>query len=216
MRGGIEGVGIAIHKQKQTHRFVGIYGCRMLWQEKNKIMAERLIYIIQPKDLKDRGFLHRNINDIDLSHVIYRVQETEIQPILGGVLYKRILNDIKELLDNNTPIQSDYLELINDYIIPCMIPYCEERAIMHLNNNMKAAGVGTNVDANLRIAEIKERKNLQEYVLRDAIFYRNKLIDFLIFKKLPEYLECDPIEVKPNDKKNNSSNKILFIKGGIW
>lgn len=179
---------------------------------------ERLTYIIQPKDLKDRGFLHRNINDNDLTFVIYRVQETEIQPILGGFLYKRLLELIRDFIDNATPIPTtpnNYRELIYDYVIPTMIPYCEIRAAMHLSTQMKAAGLGTNVDNNLRIAEMQERKNLQEYLNNDALFYRNKLVKYLCDRKFPEYLECNPVEVIPEGKNNTSSNKFMFVNGGI-
>lgn len=177
-------------------------------------------FLISATDLKDNGFIHGNVEDKVLSVLIHRVQHNTIRPILGGVLYKKLLDDVEAYNNGNspsTPIPANYDTLLNDYVVPCLIPYVEMRATTHLNWKIRNKSVGTANDEHIRSSNRQETKDLVNELETDAIERRNELIKYLCDNTdlFPEYLECNNVDVKPEGMDSSAGDNFLFVFGGV-
>jgi len=74
--------------------------------------------LIMPSIIKDRTGVHTNIDDKLLYPEIKAAQDMYILPLLGSNLFHKIQDDIEA----NT-LTGDYKDLVDDYIIDCLINY---------------------------------------------------------------------------------------------
>lgn len=174
-------------------------------------------YIISAEKLTEDGFIHGNVETKVLSVIIERVQLTKIKPVLGGVLYRKILEFIQDEQENSTPIPAAYLTLIDDYIVPALIPLIEIRATTHLNWKMKNKAVGTSSDEYIRPSVRQETSDLKDELMADAMAARNELIRFLKANSsdYPEYLERNSVDIYPEDQESAGDDSIMFVVGGL-
>jgi hypothetical protein len=150
--------------------------------KKEIIMANDLIYFLTTDELKARGIIHGNVEDTVLTVLIERTQRLKIRPVLGGVLYKKLLADIKAYNNGNspsTPIPADYKTLLEDYILPALIPMVEKKATVHLNYKMRNKAVGSGNDEFIRANNRQETADLQDDLEDDIADMRNELVRYL-------------------------------------
>lgn len=188
-------------------------------RQKEIIMGAEIIYMITTDELKERGFIHGNVEDTVLAVLIERTQRLKMRPILGGVLYKKILADIKAYNNGvapSTPIPADYKTLMEDYILPCLIPMIEKRATVHLNYKMRNKAIGSGNDEFIRANNRQETADLQDDLEDDIADMRNELIRYLKDNtdNFPEYLECNNVDLTPEEEADSTSGSIDFIYGG--
>lgn len=180
-------------------------------------MATEIIYMIEVADLKARGFIQKNVESEVIATLIHRVQFNIIRPLLGGALYRKLLADIQALEEDATPIPDDYQTLLEDYVLPCLIPYVEMRATTHLNWKMRNKSVGTANDASITAADIQAISNLREEIKIDATEARNMLVRYLKTNSnlYPEYLERNCIDPVPETEESSAGENFMFITGGL-
>ena len=133
-------------------------------------------YMISGDKLKEISFIHKNIDEKDLNEIIWRCQETQIQPVLGTGLYKKVLADITAFLDDSTPIPANYKTLLEDFIWPFLAACCEGRGTTHLNWKIREQAVGTNNDQYVKPGSKQETTDLKDEFNKDMIHYRNIMI----------------------------------------
>jgi hypothetical protein len=149
-------------------------------------------FFIRTADIKDRGYIQPNAEDSVLRVILQRVQDMEIQPLLGTALYTKLLNDC--------PTYSGiYLTLVNEHLVNVLITACEIRAVVHYNYKIRNKSVGTANDEHVRAGSPKEMDDLRVQLEADAAFYKQRLTAFLKQNKtiIPEYTEaqeCHDIE----------------------
>ena len=78
-------------------------------------------YLISVENLKKLGLIHSNTDTKLLAVAIKRTQDMSIQPALGTPLYKALLLRVQ----NNNWTDPNYVTLMNDYVIPCLVAYVD-------------------------------------------------------------------------------------------
>lgn len=146
--------------------------------------------MITVDNLKKLGLIHNNTDTKILGVAIKRTQDMHIQPATGTCLYKALLQRIE---DNDwTP---DYANLMNEYILPCLVAFVDYRASVLLNEKLTNKAVGRSTDEYQNANTDSETKKLQDMLRKDAYFYKERLIGHLTDDngvKYPEYIgNCD-------------------------
>lgn len=146
--------------------------------------------MITVDNLKKLGLIHNNTDTKILGVAIKRTQDMHIQPATGTCLYKALLQRIE---DNDwTP---DYANLMNEYILPCLVAFVDYRASVLLNEKLTNKAVGRSTDEYQNANTDSETKKLQDMLRKDAYFYKERLIGHLKDDngvKYPEYISnCD-------------------------
>lgn len=182
-------------------------------------MAFTRRYLIKLAELKDQSMIHSNVQDGKLKNILWRVQETEIHPILGTKLYKKLLDDIQAYNNGSapsTPIPADYKTLLDEYVLPCLIAYVEYRSIPRLNSKILAKGVGRNNDEYLSTADKQAEVDLQDEYKTDAIHFRNVLISYIRtnLTLFEEYLDRTNGNIFPEDREAAAEDSFMFVSGG--
>lgn len=185
-------------------------------------------YIISPEQLMKAGFIHQNTEATSISPIILRVQDRIIQSILGTKLYKKCLDLIQAYNNGNaptTPVPEPYKNLLNNFVIDCLVCYVEMETTTFITWKMRAAGVGQNNDQWFKPSSKQETTDLKKQIEVYAVHYRNQLLAHLEWsltngtdgaKLYPEY-ECGQgvdAGIDPQKKKTTIAGNFLFIKGG--
>ena len=148
------------------------------------------VLLISEKTLKQTTFIPENLDAGYLTQPIVYAQDQLIQPVLGGKLYKRLLDGVKE--DNLT---ENELTLLTDYIQPVMVNQVLSDIVMEISFKVRNLGVVTTSDTNVNNASMKDCQYLQQMYADRAAFYVNRLEEYLrcnqnLFK--PYYPTCCP------------------------
>lgn len=166
-------------------------------------------YILDISTLKKRSYINSDVNDETLIVTLQRVQDRYLEPVLGSLLYKRLLEGVE-----NEDLTANEENLIDNYIVKFVCVGCELKASVHNNWKIRNKSVGTASDEHVRANGISEENNLNDELAKDLSFYRNRLIGYLKDNKtlFPLYKCSDKEEdLNPEDKGTNYSNKISFI-----
>lgn len=168
-------------------------------------------YFITTERLTQYGFIHGNVEEDIILNCIWRVQETQLQPVLGTPLYNKLQDDIKAGLS-----AGDYYDLMINYVIPVLIPLVEVKITWHITNEIENKGVGKNSDEYMRTNSVADNNNLRDELRKDVDHYRNQLIKHLCDdngSKYPEYIERtgNSEDMKPTDSRPNYENKISIL-----
>ena len=144
-------------------------------------------YLLSVENLKKLGLIHNNTDTKILAVAIKRSQDMHIQPALGTPLFKALLNKV----ETSTWTQ-DYLDLMNDYVVPCLVAFVDYRAALLLTDKLTNKGAGRITDENQQTLELNQVAELRDQLRKDAYFYKERLIGYLKddqATKYPEY--CD-------------------------
>lgn len=149
-------------------------------------------YLITTTQLTELGFIDGNVEADVIKNVIWRVQETQIQPILGSPLYRKMKEKIEAWYTGSETQSGVYYDLLVEYIVPCLVALCEVKITFHLNSEIENKGVGSNRDEHFTSNTIAQNNNLRDELKKDASSFQNKLIKHLCDDNgtnYPEYLE---------------------------
>jgi len=144
-------------------------------------------YLLSVENLKKLGIIHNNTDTKLLAVAIKRTQDMHIQPALGTPLYKALLDRV----ETSTWTQ-DYLDLMNDYVVPCLVAFVDYRAALLLTDKLTNKGAGRVQDENQQTLELNQVAELRDQLRKDAYFYKERLIGYLKDDnavKYPEYCE---------------------------
>lgn len=168
-------------------------------------------YLINAGQLDDYMIMSKNVSSETVSKLIRRVQDMTIQPILGTPLYNSLLDKVEA-----GTVTGVYQTLLNEYIVPCMAAYVEMKAFPHITFKARNSGVGRSQDPEFQPATVDEVEYLRDQVRKDASFYKNRIIGYLLDNRdsFPEYSDYDPAkkeQLEPEGKGNSKS--FVFVKG---
>jgi hypothetical protein len=144
-------------------------------------------YLLSVENLKKLGLIHNNTDTKLLAVAIKRSQDMHIQPALGTPLYRALLDRV----ETNTWTQ-DYLDLMNDYVIPCLVAFVDYRAALLVTEKITNKTTGRVQDENIQANTLAEVNEFRDQLRKDAYFYKERLIGYLMDDqavKYPEY--CD-------------------------
>jgi hypothetical protein len=139
------------------------------------------------ENLKKLGLIHNNTDTKLLAVAIKRSQDMHIQPALGTPLYRALLDRV----ETNTWTQ-DYLDLMNEYVIPCLVAFVDYRAALLVTEKITNKTTGRVQDENIQANTLAEVDEFRDQLRKDAYFYKERLIGYLMddqATKYPEY--CD-------------------------
>jgi hypothetical protein len=170
-----------------------------------------MVQLIDINSLSAFGFIHTNMNAQVLRAVITRVQDTNVEPVLGTPLFKRLKQGIQD--DDLTTLET---KLLQDYIRPFIVACAERRGVPHSSLQIREKGVGQANDQNFQRSELAQRNELSDQITKDIAFYENKLVGYLQDNKelYPLYTEynCDSEEeLKPSGKTNSYKKKFSIL-----
>jgi hypothetical protein len=164
-------------------------------------------YLLSVENLKKLGIIHNNTDTKLLAVAIKRSQDMHIQPALGTPLFRALLDRV----ETSTWTQ-DYLDLMNDYVVPCLVAFVDYRAALLLTDKLTNKGAGRVQDDNQTTLELNQVAELRDQLRKDAYFYKERLIGYLKddqATKYPEY--CDMCSDHCNEyvKKDDTGYKPL-------
>lgn len=147
-------------------------------------------YLINSEKVSTYGYVDGNVEQDVIKNTIFRVQESQLQPIIGTPLF----NKLKEKIDewNNDIGTGDYYNLLKDYIAPVLIPMVEFKLTFHQGTKITNKTVGSNNDEYIRTGTLSDANNLRDELRKDITHFKNQLIKHLCDDngtKYPEYLE---------------------------
>lgn len=151
-------------------------------------MALDRTYFLDAELWETYGFINSNIDTTKLNPIILRTQKTRIEPILGTTLY----NKIKTEIDADT-LTGIYKTCLDDYVLPCLIAYCDWKYTFHSTSQMTNKTTGKNSDEHIQANDTANNNNLRDELLKDAKQYERKLIGWLCdnYDNIPELCEVD-------------------------
>ena len=144
-------------------------------------------YLLSVENLKKLGLIHNNTDTKLLAVAIKRSQDMHIQPALGTPLYRALLDRV----ETNTWTQ-DYLDLMNEYVIPCLVAFVDYRAALLVTEKITNKTTGRVQDENIQANTLADVDEFRDQLRKDAYFYKERLIGYLMddqATKYPEY--CD-------------------------
>jgi len=142
------------------------------------------VHLISTTNLKALSYISSNVDDLLLTTLITRVQDTVLESILGSSLFNRLLEgvDANDLNANET-------ELLNTYITPCLVASVEVRATDMTTLELRQIGVAKVSSEGVQNANESELNRVSNSLKKDYNFYRERLIRFLKLNNelFPEY-----------------------------
>ena len=149
-------------------------------------------YLISAENIRKLGLIHPNTDTKLLTVVIKRSQDMHIQPALGTPLYKALLVRV----ETNDWSNQDYVTLMNDYVIPCLVAFVDYRSATLLNEKITNKSVGRQSDDTMTANDDSQSRVLRDQLRKDAYFYKERLIGYLKDDSgvmFPEYVQspCD-------------------------
>jgi hypothetical protein len=164
-------------------------------------------YLLSVENLKKLGLIHNNTDTKLLAVAIKRSQDMYIQPALGTPLFKALLLRV----ETSTWTQ-DYLDLMNDYVVPCLVAFVDYRAALLLTDKLTNKGAGRVTDENQQTMELNQVAEFRDQLRKDAYFYKERLIGYLQddnATKYPEYCESCSDNCNENVRRDNTGYKPL-------
>jgi hypothetical protein len=146
-------------------------------------------YLLSVENLKKLGLIQSNTDTKILAVAIKRSQDIQLQPALSTPLFKALLLRVQ----NNTWTQN-YLDLMNDFVVPCLVAFVDYRCALLLNEKLTNKSVGRVQDENIQPNSDAETSALRDQLRKDAYFYKERLIVHLMADngtKYPEYIETN-------------------------
>jgi len=131
-------------------------------------------YLISVENLKKKGLIHQNTDTKLIATAIKRVQDRIIQPALGSILYRALLNRV----ETNT-WDADYRTLMNDYVVPAMVAWVDFKVAKLTHTKITNKTTGNINDDNITSSSKAEIDAFRDELKSDAEFYSERLIGFL-------------------------------------
>lgn len=153
----------------------------------NQKEMSKNVLLISDEILKDRTAIHGNIDPKFLYPEIKAAQDMYIHPILGTALYDKIIDDV-----DTATITGDYKDLLDDYIIDCLLYYVLAGLPEALSYQFWNKGVVRKQGDNTELPSMSELIDLSNKYRIRAEWYAERLNKYLkqtaSSSVLPEYL----------------------------
>ena len=152
--------------------------------------------LIRPSEITEFTPLGGNIDVSKIKPVIFDVQTTVIEPLLGTPLYKKIITDI----DNNN-LNGLYLELYDDYLKPILRHQICAEYVEIASYSVDKGGIFKHQPTDSVIVEKNEVQYLAQTQRTKAQMYIDRCEKFLCLKNISEYREYIQLNNRVNDIK---------------
>ena len=157
-------------------------------------MAEALL--VTRKDIVKFTAMSGNVDTDKFIQYIKIAQDKHIENYLGSDLIDKIKQHI---VDND--LAGDYLNLVNEWIKPCLIHWAMVEYLPFAAYSIANKGVFKHSSENAENASKDEVDYLLEKERNTAQYYTDRLIDYLSFNassKFPEYYTNNNEDVNPD------------------
>ena len=151
-----------------------------------------VILLITPTVVKERTGLHSNVDDKLIVPEIKAAQDMRVRPLLGSVLFDKLLTDIK-----NTTLTGKYLDLMNNYIVDIVCNYVLSELPEGLNYQFYNKGLSTKTQEGSEVPNMSDMYAIVSKYKKRAEHYsqtcRLHIMQNIIF--FPEYYAPGGIDV---------------------
>lgn len=143
--------------------------------------------------LRDNSVIGDNVDAKVLQKVIKMAESKYIKQVLGGSLFNKLVLDA-----NNNSVTGNYVTLLEEYVIPCLLQYSVYESIPYLSYKFRNKGVQKQTSDNSQPIDLSELTYLRDNVLNTAEFYSNELINYLkVSTTFPEYNQNNNGDLAP-------------------
>ena len=163
-------------------------------------MSEKALFI-SSSYVKQFTILSPNISDDKVTLSISQSQRKYILPVLGKPLYDFLVTSIIQN-SGTSGLNPDYLELLENYIVPTLTNYVVYESTLLLSFQFQNKGVGRNNDQFLEASDLEQIKYLRGELRNNAEWEGRRLSNFLkeYSDKFPEY-EQETFDLAPRKSK---------------
>jgi len=165
-------------------------------------------YLLSTDDLKKKGLIHQNTDTKLLARAIQLVQDMEIQPILGSILYRALLNRV-----NTNTWTTEYRTLMDTYVVPAMVAAVDAQIVVIGSNEITNKGTGRTQDDNFTTNGRSDNSLYKDRLESFADYYKRRLVGFLCDdngQDYPEYIE-GITRTKHDLKPDKKSYRVPFV-----
>ena len=163
------------------------------------------VLLISEQTLKSNGVINNNVDGMYILPAIEYAQDAGLQPIIGTKLYNKLMDLVA---DSSIQQETDYKVLLDEYVTPYLLNKVTADIQIPLNYKLRNQGVVQNQTENTIVPTMKDIQYVIQNYEYKAIFYGNRLSDYLIANKskFPEYHKVDSaadMQSNPNSYKTN-------------
>lgn len=163
------------------------------------------VLLISEKTLKSNGVINNNVDGMYILPAIEYAQDAGLQPIIGTKLYNKLMDFVA---DGSIVQATDYKFLLDEYVTPYLLNKVTADIQIPLNYKLRNQGVVQNQADNTIVPTMKDLQYVIQNYEYKAIFYGNRLSDYLMANKskFPEYCKVDSgadMHSNPNSYKTN-------------
>ena len=165
-------------------------------------------YLVDIATLKHYSYIDSDVNDETLNVTLKRVQDVNLEPAIGSLQYRRLLQGVED--SDLTALEEKLMEYVLDFVYVA----CELKASNHNNWKIRNKNVGVANDEHSRANNLSQYNAYVNELRKDYSFYKNRLIGYLIDNKefYPLYVDTDKKEdINPESQGTNYSKKISFL-----
>jgi len=150
---------------------------------------------ISRTDLVKNSIIDGNTDTDRFIQFIKVAQQVEVQNLLGTDLYNKISADI--IADN---LSGDYLDLVNNYVQPCLIWFAQMTYIPFAAYQIKSGGVFKHSSETAQNVDKNEVDYLVAKAREYANYYSTRMVDYLCFNDnlFPEYNTNTNEDISPD------------------
>jgi hypothetical protein len=167
--------------------------------------------LILPSVIQERMSLHTNVDEKLIFPEIKAAQDMYIRPLLGSILFDKLLNDIA----TNT-LSGQYLILMNDFIIDSLCNYVMSELPEGLNYQYFNKGVSTKTADQSQSPSMSDMYAIVSKYKKRAEHYAQRCRLYLVqnYTLIPEYYAPGGIDRVIPDRASFSSPIYLGNRGG--
>ena len=152
----------------------------------------KIIQIIDAKYVQLRCNVNENVSSKLIDRVILEAQEMDILPLLGEILYERILDDI-----DTDSLAGEYKTLVETYLAPVLAYRVYQRLIYALGFKVAEGNVYRSQSENGAAVTNTDLSLLSRNAAKIAENYSDRLVNWLCNRTsaIPEYIQFDQDKV---------------------
>ncbi len=154
--------------------------------------------LVSETTLKQQTVINDNVDYCYIMPSIVKAQDIGLQPLIGTVLYRRLLGMVQHDLLTET-----YRVLLDEYITPYLCNKVAEEIQWALFAKIRNNGIVTSQDNQTQQLSISDCEYLRKKYQYDADFYGRRLTDYLHANTnlFPEYLQRETCaDIKADDE----------------
>jgi hypothetical protein len=167
-----------------------------------------IVLFIKPTLIKERSVLHTNVDDKLIVPEIVAVQDLHMRPLLGSILYDKIVKSISD-----STLTGDYLVLLETYLQGAIINYVLSELALTLNAQFWNKGLAAKSTEGSQTLDMSAMYGMHNHYKNRAEDYADRCRKHLIANaaKFPEYFAAGGIDQTQPDK--NSYTCPMYLGG---